>query len=369
MGTVSCGWLLLLPVSLLALSADDAARDLARRVSASLSQGENISLTVQSKLGPAFPTAPLESSLKRAFAQRLKAQATATVTVTLSENQSSPLLVGVLSRGEEQRVFLAPFDFEPPPPHIVRSPVTLEVRRVWEQPYPILDLAIAASNMVVLEPGSVAIYQREAATFRLRTRLSPPPGMPSPRDARGRLLLDGDIVRAYLPGVLCRVSLSGENLECDDRTGDWPLDAGAGIALPASLVVGRNFFEAPPMPAFYTAARWRDQWVLALTTGQTQLRDGSGMAITTLGNWGTEIAAIDSSCLADRVIVGSRGGSLETFTLGPGNRPLAASEPAPFPGQLTALWPSEQPGILTAIAYSVETDRYAAYRVSLDCGR
>jgi hypothetical protein len=113
----------------------------------------------------------------------------------------------------------------------------------------------------------------------------------------------------------------------------------------------------------------RDQWVLALATGQTQLHDGSGMAITSLGNWGTEIAAIDSSCLADRVIVGSRGGSLETFTLGPGNRPLAASEPAPFPGQLTALWPSEQPGILTAIAYSVETDRYAAYRVSLDCGR
>jgi hypothetical protein len=367
MGAILRGFLALLPVSLFAITADEAASDLARRVIAMLGARENLSLSVQT-LPPQSGAPPLEPTLNRAFASRLKPQPTAAVTVTVSENQRGPLFVAVLTRSNESKVFLAPFDPDPAPVRIARSRVSLEARMVWEQRYPILDLAMTGSHVIVLEPGAVAVYQREGTTWRLRTRFSPPPGPPMPRDARGRLIVEGDTIRAYLPGALCRATLSGENLECDDRTGDWPLDAGPGITLPASLDAGRNAFEAPPMPPFYTAARWRDHWILALTTGRTQLHDASGAAVASLGNWGTEIAALDSPCVGDRVIVGLRPGSLETFTLGPGNRPLAASEPAPFPGRLTALWPSEQPGSLTAVAYSADTNRYAAYRVSLACG-
>jgi hypothetical protein len=210
--------------------------------------------------------------------------------------------------------------------------------------------------MIVLERDAIAIYHRDDNSFRLRTKASPPPGSPLPRDVRGRLVIEGETVRAYLAGMLCRLPLSGDNFQCDDRSGDWPLEAGAGLALPASLVNGRNYFTAPPLPPFYTAARWpaasrQDLWILATTAGPTQMFDTAGAQLASLGDWGSEIAAIDSVCSGERFLVS----------------PVAGVNPAPLPGRLAALWPAEQPGALTAVVHS--PDRYAAYRVSLACGR
>jgi hypothetical protein len=121
------------------------------------------------------------------------------------------------------------------------------------------------------------------------------------------------------------------------------------------------------MPPFYTAARWRGGWALATLGGQTQVFDAVGNPSAALGDWGTDIAALDS-CTGERFLVGRRGTALEAFSIGPDNRPAAAAKPLPLPGRLAALWPAEQPGSLTAVIHSAETGRYAAYRVSLACG-
>jgi hypothetical protein len=309
----------------------------------------------------------LEPSLQRALGARLRSPAAATLTVTLSENQRGPLLVAELTRNEESSVFLAPFDAGRPAVNPAPPGLTLEARLVWEQTRPILDLALAGDYTIVLEPDGVAVYQRTESGHRLRSKGSPPPGAPLPRDPRGRLVVEGDIVRAYWPGRLCRARIDGGNLACDDRTGDWPLD-GAAIPLPASLAARRNFFEAPPMPPFYTAARWRDGWALATLDGQTRLFDPTGNPTAALGDWGTDIAALDS-CTGERFLAGPRGGALEAFTIASDNRPAPVAKPLPLAGRLAALWPAEQPGSVTAVTHSPETGRYAAHRVSLACGR
>ena len=123
---------------------------------------------------------------------------------------SGPVLVAELVRGEEASIFLAPYDEVPPTPRIAQSTVTLEARLLWEQHEPILDVVLAGREkagrqMIVLEPGRIAIYARQEDLWKLRQAASPPPG-PSLRDARGRL------VRWLIPGMLQEAGL---------RRSDW----------------------------------------------------------------------------------------------------------------------------------------------------
>ena len=362
-------FLIALPCLMYASSLEDAARDLARRVNDSLGPRETVALYTRS-LDPGGESAVLERTLNRTLSARLRPPASTSLTVTVSGNMRGPLLVAELVRGEEASVFLAPYDEAPAAPRTAQSALTLEARLVWEQREPILDLMLAGEHMIVLEPGRIAIYTRQEDVWKLRQAASPPPGGPAPRDLRGRLVIEDKLVRAWLPNALCTFSLESDlALRCDSRTGDWPILGGTALRLPASLAPQRNYFIAPPLPPFFTAAAWNDRWIVATTAGPVQIADSNGQVAATLGNWGTEIAAIDAPCGSSRYLLAERQtNSLEALTIDRDNRAAPAAAPVALDGRLAALWPSES-GSATAIIQSSTQSTYAAYRVTLSCGR
>jgi hypothetical protein len=361
-----------LPCLMYAANLEDAARDLARRVNDSLGPRETVALYTRA-LDPSGESAVLERTLNRTLSARLRPPASTSLTVTVSENVRGPLLVGELLRGEAASIFLAPYDDAPPALRTTQLALTLEARLVWEQREPVLDLAlagrqIAGQQMIVLEPGRIAVYARQDEVWKLRQAASPPPGATS-RDVRGRLVIEDKLVRAWLPGALCTFSLEGDiALRCDSRTGDWPIAGGTALRLPASLVQHRNYFSAPPLPPFFTAAPWNDRWIVATTAGHTRIFDTNGQAVATLGNWGTEIAMIDSSCGSRYLLAQRQTNSLEALTIDRDNRAAPAAAPVALDGRLAALWPSES-GSAIAIVQSSTQSTYAAYRVTLSCGR
>jgi hypothetical protein len=221
---------------------------------------------------------------------------------------------------------------------------------------------MTGAAMVILSPSRLFFYTRGSGGWQLDREL-PIPFRPRPRDVRGRLIPGDGEINAYLPGQTCLARFSDPGMQCYGRGGEWPFDAGMRV----QLVTGRNYFTSPLLPPFYSAARWADQWLVATLSGPAQLHDSQGGLIAVLGEWGADLAAVESACSGERYAVGLRGSALVAFTLDAGRRPVPATAPLPIAGRLTALWPSDQPAILTAIVQLSESQRYAAYRVSLSC--
>src|SRR5260370_376107 len=80
-----------------------------------------------------------------------------------------------------------------------RAPIAIGKKLLWEQEKPILDAATVESTVIVLDSSSVSFYRDRQLTQSL-----PIPGWkPMPRDPRGRLVIERDTFRAFLPGIVC----------------------------------------------------------------------------------------------------------------------------------------------------------------------
>jgi hypothetical protein len=154
-------------------------------------------------------------------------------------------------------------------------------------------------------------------------------------------------------------------MNCNDSASGWPLDPGTSV----TPVAGRNHFISSFLPPFYSASRWAEQWVVASLAGPTQLHDGDGRLIAALGELGADIAVIDRACDGQRYLLGLRAGALEALTIDAGNRAVPAAEPRPIPGRLAALLPAGDRSSLTAVVHLAESNRHAAYRITVACGR
>jgi len=196
------------------------------------------------------------------------------------------------------------------PPHKLSGPPDrplLTKRLIWEQSEPLLDVVQQGGRTVVLSNDSVALIDAEK-------RSDVAIDIPRIRDPRGRLGVDGNALVAYFPGATCRGTEEPLHVDCDASSAEFSLN-GENV----HFTQGRNTLAG-------------------MSRGDETARVCQGMTLT----------AIKENVIG---------------LVAPGG---AARDQTELPGPITALWPSNDGG--TAVIRNPETEQYAAYAISVDCG-
>ena len=401
------GWLtsfllatVFLPSSLCASGLGDTARQLAHKIAAASGPGAfALEVTNRSSLDEKSVRevrSALEAQLHVEGVHTAKAeQAMGTVEVVLSESLREYVWTAEIVIGpDEKRVALVSLPRSPTEtPFAAAMPIVLKTALLFAQEQPMLDVAFVempgGSRLIALDDGMVAIYRQQglnpAGRWELEASLPIAHSRTFPRDLRGRLLLRRDhLFDAYLPGTFCRSSaVAPITLTCNDSDDPWPLTPEDG-GVRAFFAGARNFFtgalspgigKVSNVPSFYSAAALPRSgyrlWALAAVDGSLHLVDGMTDQVIRGVKWGSDLAAVHSSCGTGTqlLISGSdteRDG-LRAFEI-PDRDPVAASAAVEFDGRIVALWPESSGNSAAAIVKRKDTGWYEAYRVSISCG-
>lgn len=330
----------------------------------------------------------IEAQLRASGARLVSTPTGNEVRVTLSENLHEYVWVAEIRQGPETRVEMVSLP-RPPSSASPRNGATVSVRKVmmWSQPTQILDMLLADAStsnpkMLLLDVNAIALYvlredhwQREQTWPISHTRAFP-------RDPRGLLVITKEkALAAYLPGTVCEVASLGANaVVCRESDDAWKIGYRAAFFNSA-----RNYFTGALVPAsdkmpgpFYSIT-WLEQsnLTLAISTGvdgRVRLSDGVNERIlpeTSTADWGSDIAAVKSSCgTGAQLLVTSNGDDTTTDSLRayeiPDRDPLPVSTSTDLPGPITALWSHDATGA-SAIVHNLQTGQYEAYSVSIAC--
>ncbi len=411
------GWLtsfilatVFLPSSLSASSLGDIARQLAHKIAAAAGPGAiALEVTNRSSLDDKSVRevrSALEAQLHTEGVHTTKGeQAMGTVEVVLSESLREYVWTAEIVIGsDEKRVALVSLPRSPTETPIAAAlPIVLKTTLLFAQEQPMLDVAVempGGSRLIVLDDGMVAIYRHQGANpagrWELEASLPIAHSRTFPRDLRGRLLLRRDrLFDVYLPGTFCRSSaVAPLTLACNDSDDPWPLTPDDG-SVRAFYAAARNFFtgalspgigKVSNVPSFYSAAALPRSsytlWAFAAVDGSLHLVDGMMDQVIRGVKWGSDLAAVHSSCgTGTQILVPEsanmgRGDSergspqrdgLRAFEI-PDRDPVAASAAVEFDGRIVALWPESSGNSAMAIARRKDTGWYEAYRVSISCG-
>jgi hypothetical protein len=408
------GWLtsfllatILLPSSLSASSLGDTARQLAHKIAEGSGPGAfALEVTNRSSLDDKSVRevrSALEAELLVKGVRTAKAgQAIGTIEVVLSESLREYVWTAEISIGpDEKKVAIVSLPRSPTgTPFTAAMPIVLRATLLFAQERPMLDVALVempgGSRLLVLEDGMTAIYRHQGSDSAGPNSATPRPwdleaSLPIahsrtfPRDLRGRLLLRRDhLFDVYLPGTFCRTNSSAPlTLNCSDTDDPWPLTP-EDNGVRAFFAASRNFFtgglspgigKVSNVPSFYSAASLPRSsytlWALAAVDGSLHLADGMTDQVIRGAKWGSDLAAIHSSCGAGTQLLVSEGGDtgrdgLRAFEI-PDRDPVAASSALEFGGRITALWPDSGGNSAAAIVKRKDTGWYEAYRISISC--
>jgi hypothetical protein len=406
------GWLssfllaiVFLPPASFASGLGDTARQLAHKIAAAAGPGAfALEVTNRSSLDDKSVRevrGALEAQLHVEGVSTAKAeQAIGTVEVVLSESLREYVWTAAIMIGsDEKRVALVSSprsSMGTGTPFAAALPIVLKTTLQFAQEQPMLDVALVempgGARLLVLNDGTVAIYHQRGANpagrWELETSLSIAHSRIFPRDLRGRLLLRRDhLFDVYLPGTFCRTTSSAVaslTLACNDTDDPWPLMPDDG-SVRAFFAASRNFFtgalspgigKVSNVPSFYSAALLPrsnyNLWVLAAVDGSMHLVDGMTDELIRGGKWGSDLAAVHSSCGTGTQLLASESGDTERNGLRafeiPDRDPVAASSAVEFEGRIVALWPDSSGNGAVAIVKRKDTGWYEAYRVSISCG-
>jgi hypothetical protein len=413
------GWLtsfllatVFLPSSLCASGLGDSARQLAHKIAAAAGPGAiALEVTNRSSLDEKSVRevrGALEAQLRSEGVHSAKAeQAMGTVEVVLSESLREYVWTAEIAIGsDEKKVALVSVPRSPTQtPFTAALPMVLKTTLLFAQEQPILDAALVempgGSRLLVLDGDRVAIYRQQGANragrWELETSLSIAHSRAFPRDLRGRLLLRRDrLFDVYLPGAFCRSTANAVTplaLTCNDSADltynePWPLTPDDG-SVRAFFAPSRNFFtgalspsigKVSNVPSFYSAAALPRSgytlWAFAAVDGSLHLVDGMTDQAIRGAKWGSDLAAVHSSCgTGTQLLVSESGGmasgnserdGLSAFEI-PDRDPVAASSAAEFDGRIVALWSESVGNGATAIVRRNNTGWYEAYSVSVSC--
>jgi hypothetical protein len=326
---------------------EDAIRTLARNVAAQLAPGETAHVSERS-LSPAYTaeTTRARTLLDRALRRPpARGAALVEVVVTATENLRGPLLVAEIQKSQETVVETASYSAQP----LARATrPALVSKLLWEQAEPILDLSLMADqSALVLSPSGVKLCHRGEAQCEMKEARSLSPTV---RDPRGKLVVSPDSFVAYFP---------------DGASGEFQIDGEQVHFSP-----GQNTFETAGGEKFFSVARAGSYRIVTGLDGRTRISQGSQTSV--VNDWGSDVVGIASSCETGPLVVATSSGestgsdSAAAYDIA-SQPPRAASEPAQFAGPVTALWPA--PGGALAVVHQLATGRYAAYNLTLDCGR
>ncbi len=397
-----------LPSSLCASNLGDTARQLAHKIAAAAGPGAfALEVTNRSSLDDKSVRevrSALEAELQVEGVHATKAeQAMGAIEVVLSESLREYVWTAEIVIGsDEKKVAMVSLPRSlTRTPFAAALPIVLKATLLFAQEQPMLDVSLVempgGSRLIVLDDGKVAIYRHQGANpaapnparaWELETSSPIAHSRTFPRDIRGRLLLRRDhLFDAYLPGMLCRSNSSAVapiNLICNDTDDPWPLTPDEG-SVRAFYAASRNFFtgalspgigKVSNVPSFYSAAplpRSRyTLWVLAGVDGSLHLVDGMTDQEIRGAKWGSDLAAVHSTCGTGTQLLVSESGDTERDGLRafeiPDRDPAAVSSAVEFDGRIVALWPESSANGATAIVRRKDTGWYEAYRVSISCG-
>ena len=198
--------------------------------------------------------------------------------------------------------------------------LAVDMRPLFSQRRPILDVLDVASQRIVLDAAAVSVYSRSDTGWRLdhATPISAP--IPWPRDLRGRLVREGDMVTAQLPALVCvgAAAPAVARFMCDTRPAATPADA------PASVPRGDD-----------------------------------------------EVTLVDDCRRAPHALVrlDADGGGDALGVFDARDRASGAAPARLLQGRLTALWSSAAGDTATAVVRAPDAERYDAYQIRLACVR
>lgn len=347
---------------------EEAARNLARKISVRLAAGEtpHVSARNLSTLGShdfAQARAAFERSLRHA---PNRSSQSVEVVFTISQNLRDYLLVAELQRAGDHVVEIIPYR---PDPVAQAAKAILDRRLLWEQENPILDAVVVEDRLLVLEPASLNSYARRGSSWEpLDSRpLTPAVAV---RDPRGRLQLDAASVTIHLPGATCHGTWTPTlDIHCDPVDTEFPLSGE-----PVKLTAGRNALASAGWPLFFSYGRIAEQpkplFLLAEMDGRTHLYDAERRTAGIFDSWGSDFAVAESGCGASREILVTSAAdrdsndSIAAFEI-VDRKPVESSDPMEFPGPITALWAA--PDGAVAVARNLNSGRYAAYSIAITC--
>ena len=394
-----------LPSSSFASGLGDTARQLAHKIAAAAGPGAfALEVTNRSSLDDKSVRevrSALEAQLHVEGVSTAKAeQAMGTVEVVLSESLREYVWTAEIVIGSDEKkvalVSLPRSSAGTGTPFAAALPIVLKTTLLFAQEQPILDIAMVeipgGARLLVLNDSTVAIYHQRGANpagrWELEASLSITHSRTFPRDLRGRLLLRRDhLFDVYLPGTFCRTTSNSAaplTLTCNDTDDPWPLTPDDG-SVRAFFAASRNFFtgalspgigKVSNVPSFYSAAALPRSnytlWVLAAVDGSLHLVDGMTDQLIRAGKWGSDLAAVHSSCGTGTQLLASESGDserdgLRAFEI-PDRDPVAASSAVEFDGRIAALWPESSGNGAAAIVKRKDTGWYEANRVSISCG-
>jgi hypothetical protein len=342
-------------------------------------------------------------------------QAAASVALTLSENETSYVWVAQIQQGAGESVVAmvsVPRSGSSRAAH-ESMPITLRKVPLWSQDERILDVAVLEENgtpsrIAVLGAEDLSMFRLQNGKWQMEQTLQIGHSKPWPLDLRGRLVPAVDrTLSAYLPGMICRVTVNGAPLTitCHGSDDPWPIvsgtmnlnspvfpSAGSGTttstAVPAMagfFAPTRNYFTGAlsptvgkfsTVPKFYTAAFVPREkytlWLFASGDGKVHLVDGMNDQPSSF-DWGSDIAAVKTGCGAGSQVLATASGdqaqdSIRAFEF-PDRDPVAVSGAIEFPGPVSALWTEARGDSAIAIGRNRDTGSYEAFRVSLACGQ
>jgi hypothetical protein len=375
----------------------DAARQLAHKIASATGPGA-IAIEVVNRSSLDDKTvrevrSTLEAELRSAGVSTGKADETmGSVAIILSESVREYVWSAEILIGSDERKVVLVATPRPQSGSGLSSAMPMAVRKnfLFAQEQPILDAALlemsGGPRLLVLDGTQVGVFRQQSGRWEIEASLPILHSRIFPRDLRGRLLLRRDhLFDVHLPGTFCRSSVTAPlALACTDSDSPWPLTADDG-GVRAAFAPARNFFTgafAPGIgkisngPSFYSAAAMPRTnytlWVLAAVDGSIHLLDGMTDQVIRGAKWGSDLAAVHSSCGTGTQLLVSENGdpaqdSLRAFEI-PDRDPIAASAPVEFDGPIVALWPESNGNGAVAIVRREDTGWYEAYRISIACG-
>ena len=247
--------------------------------------------------------------------------------------------------------------------------LAIELRPVFSQRRPILDIALRGNELYVLDGTGLTVYLRSGdvrdGTWKRQQSLPIVAREPWPRDLRGLMttLLGGLTVQ--LPGLRCSSALPPVALDCAPETA-WPI-----FELDVPVQLRRNMFVTPSGVEFYAVAQTDRadmagaSYVAGTRDGYLTLLDNAGRPLTRLIA-GDDVASLLDRCYRQLQLLvrldGPAGDSLGVFQIR--NRQLVrTAPPRVLQGQITALWPGRM------VVRANDPDRYDAYQIDLACVR
>lgn len=351
----------------------------------------------------------LRSALEQMGLHLLKSgQAATSVTVTLSENETSYVWVAQIQQAaaDPEVVMVSQPRSGGSGAAYESMPIMLRKIPLWAQEGRILDVTIleesaTPSRIAVLGGEDVSTYRFQNGRWQTEQTLAINHLKPWPLDSRGRLVQEPDrTLTAFLPGVVCRIASMSppSSITCQAGDDPWPIvplgmtstgsDTTATAAIP--LLVGffaptRNYFTGVLSPAigkfntvpkFYTAAFIPREkyalWMFASADGTVRFTDGINEQTSSL-TWGSDIATVRTTCGAGWQVLATNAGdpvqdSVRAYEF-PDRDPVAVSAAVDFPGPVTALWTEAHGDTAIAIARNRDSGSYEAFRLSLSCGQ